>query len=88
MTEYRILLMPQAANDLRRLDKPIAQRIVNKLRWLSQNFNDLTPEALNGEFRGFYKLRVGSYRVIYTASQEKHLLMVHLIGHRRDIYKR
>ena len=88
MTEYRIQLMPQAANDLRRLDKPIAQRIINKLRRQSQNFNDLTLETLTGELRGFYKLRVGSYRVIYTVNQEKHLLMVHLIGHRRDIYKR
>jgi len=88
VTEYRIQLMPQAANDLRRLDKPIAQRIINKLRRQSQNFNDLTLETLTGELRGFYKLRVGSYRVIYTVNQEKHLLMVHLIGHRRDIYKR
>jgi mRNA interferase RelE/StbE len=80
--------MPQAANDLRRLDKPIAQRILHKLKWLAQNFNDLTPNKLTGELRGFYKLRVGSYRVIYTTNQEEHLLMVHLIGHRRDIYRR
>ena len=88
MTEYLIVFMPQATNDLRRLDKPIAQRILHKLKWLSRNFNDLTPNKLTGELRGFYKLRVGSYRVIYTANQEEHLLMVHLIGHRRDIYRR
>jgi len=80
--------MPQANNDLRRLDKTVAQRIVYKLKWLSQNFDDLTPETLTGTLKGFYRLRVGSYRVIYTAQQEEHLLMVHLIGHRRDIYKR
>ena len=88
MTEYLIAFMPQANNDLRRLDKTVAQRIVYKLKWLSQNFDDLTPETLTGALKGFYRLRVGSYRVIYTAQQEEHLLMVHLIGHRRDIYKR
>jgi mRNA interferase RelE/StbE len=88
VTEYLIVFMPQATNDLHRLDKPIAQRILYKLKWLSQNFNDLTPNKLTGELRGFYKLRVGSYRVIYTANQEERLLVVHLIGHRRDIYRR
>jgi mRNA interferase RelE/StbE len=80
--------MPQAVNDLRRLDKPIAQRILYKLKWLSQNFSNITPNKLTGELGGFYKLRVGSYRAIYTANQEERLLVVHLIGHRRDIYRR
>lgn len=80
--------MPQARDDLRRLDKPTAQRILHKLKWLSQNFKDLAPDRLTGELREFYRLRVGSYRVIYTANQEEHQLVIHLIGHRRDIYKR
>jgi len=79
--------MPQASEDLRRLGKPVAQRILHKLKWLSQNFDDLAPERLTGELRAFYRLRVGSYRVIYTAHQEKRQLVIHLIGHRRDIYK-
>jgi mRNA interferase RelE/StbE len=86
--EYLIVLMPAAADDLRRLDRPTSQRILNKLKWLSQNFSDLTPEKLTGELRGFCRLRVGSYRVVYTADQDEHQLVIHLIGHRRDIYKR
>ena len=88
MTEYPIVFMPRATNDLRRLDKTVAQRIVHKLKWLSQNFNDLTLETLTGELKGFCRLRVGSHRVIHTANQEEHLLTVHLIGHRRDIHRR
>jgi len=80
--------MPEAATELRRLDKAIAQRIVNKLKWLSQNLDNLMLEMLVGEFKGFYKLRVGSYRAIYTVNREEQLLLVHLIGHRRDIYRR
>ena len=87
VTEYLIVLMPQAADDLRHLDRATAQRILNKLKWLSQNFSDLTPGKLTGELRAFYKLRVGSYRVVYTADQDEHQLVIHLIGHRRDIYK-
>jgi mRNA interferase RelE/StbE len=88
VTEYLIIFMPQASDDLRRLDKPTAQRILHKLKWLSQNFTDLTSKKLTGELRGVYKLRVGSYRVIYTVNQEERQLAIHLIGHPRDIYKR
>jgi mRNA interferase RelE/StbE len=79
--------MPQAIGELRRLNKKTAQRILHKLKWLSQNLGELTPEKLAGELRGFYKLRIGTYRVVYTVNREEHLLTVHLIGHRRDIYK-
>lgn len=86
--DYHIEFTPEAADDLHRLNKVIAQRAVNKLKWLSQNFDDLTPDGLTAELKGLYKLRIGSYRIIYAVNRDKHLLVIHLIGHRRDIYKR
>jgi len=84
---YQVKFMPQAVDDLSRLDKVIARRILTKVRWLSENFDTLTPEVLIGEWKGLFKLRVGSYRVVYTVSQKDQLITVHLVGHRRDIYK-
>jgi mRNA interferase RelE/StbE len=83
---YQVELLPQAINDLRRLDKPVAQRIVNKLRWLAENFESTKSEALVGRLKGLSRLRVGDYRVIYEADRENRLITVHLIGHRREIY--
>jgi len=87
VTTYQIRLMPDAAKDLNSLDMFVAQHIINKLKWLSQNFDNIAPQRLTGEFKTLYKLRVGSYRVLYTANRDKHVLIVHLIGHRRDIYR-
>jgi len=56
--------MPQAIDDLERLDKPVAQRILSKLTWLSKSFDSLPAEMLSGELKGFCRLRTGSYRVI------------------------
>ena len=84
---YQVKFMPEAATDLSRLDKVIAHRILTKIRWLSENFDNLTPEVLIGEWKGLFKLRVGSYRVVYTVSQKIQLITIHLVGHRRDIYK-
>ena len=57
---YELELMPEARDDLASLDKPIAQRIFNKLHWLAENFDAMTPEPLTGEWKGLFKLRIGS----------------------------
>ena len=84
---YNLELMPEARDDLNNLDKPIAQRILNKLRWLAENFDTITPEPLTGEWKGLFKLRIGSYRALYTVNRTERRLIVHLIKHRREVYK-
>jgi mRNA interferase RelE/StbE len=84
---YHLEWMPEARDDLGGLDKPIAQRILNKLRWLAENFDVITPEPLTGEWRGLFKLRIGSYRAFYTVNRTERRLTVHLIKHRREVYK-
>ncbi len=85
---YEVEFTPEAEDDLSRLSKSIAQRILNKIRWLAENFEMVTPEPLTGEFKGLYKLRVGDYRVLYTFSQvERKVIIIHLVKHRREVYK-
>ena len=84
---YELRILDAALNDLKRLDKPIAWRILSRLDWLTVNFDALKPESLSGELRDFYKFRVGDYRVIYQFIAEEEIILVHAVGHRRDIYK-
>ncbi|MBI2907756.1 MAG: type II toxin-antitoxin system RelE/ParE family toxin [Chloroflexi bacterium] len=84
---YRVEFEPGASDDLRRLDSGMAQRILRRLRWLSENAEAIALEALSGEFRGSFKLRVGSYRVIYSVDKSNHSITAHAVGHRSDIYK-
>jgi mRNA interferase RelE/StbE len=73
-----------AIKDLAKLDKPVAERILKKINWLSDNFEKVTPEPLIGQFKGTFKLRIGDWRVVYTI--EGRTLVIQFIGHRRDIY--
>jgi mRNA interferase RelE/StbE len=73
-----------AIKDLGNLDKPIAQRILKKIDWLSDNFEKVTPEPLTGQLKGTYKLRIGDWRVVYTI--EGQTLVIQFTGHRRHIY--
>lgn len=85
---YRVELRLEARDGLARLDESNAQRILNRVKWLCENFDAVRHEALKGEFKGLFKLYVGDYRVIYSSDRTTWLVTVHLIDHRRSIYKR
>jgi mRNA interferase RelE/StbE len=39
-------------------------------------------------FEGFYRIRVGDYRVVYSVEEQLLLLLVVTAGHRRDVYRK
>jgi mRNA interferase RelE/StbE len=85
---YGIRILEAATRELARLDKPVGRRIVERLNWLAANFDTMTPEPLTGELSGLYKFRVGDYRILYEILHDEQILVIHAIGHRRDIYRR
>jgi mRNA interferase RelE/StbE len=85
---YRVQLLDTASKDLAGLDKPVARRIVERIYWLAENLKDVSPEALTGHLQGLFKLRVGDYRVVYQLLHEEQVIMIHMIGHRRAIYRK
>lgn len=74
-----------ALEDLEKLDRPIATRIVRKITWTARNFESVTPEPLSGGLTGLYKMRIGDWRVVY--SLEETVIIIQAIGHRREIYR-
>lgn len=85
---YRVRLLDAASKELAQLDKPIARRIVERIHRLAENLADANLETLTGEFQGMFKLRVGDYRVIYELLRDEQLIMIHAIGHRREVYRK
>ncbi len=72
---------------LARLDKSVGRRIVKRINWLAASLDDIRPESPTGDLAGFYKLRVGDYRVLYEILQDEQTIVIHMIGHRREIYR-
>lgn len=83
---YRLVLTPEAKEDLRKIDKANAERIVKKLHWLAENAEQVNHEALTGQWSGYYRWRIGDYRAIYQLDHTARLLIVAVIGHRREVY--
>jgi len=70
--------------DLRRLDRQVATRIIDKIEQ-ELTSADLRPNPLAGPFEGLYKFRVGDYRVIYSLSAD--IVLVVRVAHRREVYR-
>jgi mRNA interferase RelE/StbE len=84
---YEIRILEAAIRDLRKLDPPIARRIAQRINWLAENLDDIQRERLTGDLSEFYKFRVGAYRILYEVIEDEAVIMIHQIGHRREIYR-
>lgn len=85
---YSVRLLRSAVRELESLDNSVAARIHQRLKWLAENVDVVEPRPLCGNLAGLYKLREGDYRIIYQVLREERLVVVHSIGHRRDVYRK
>jgi len=87
VTDYHVRFTEKAIKDLGRLDKPVAQRILDKIKWLALNMEVANPEPLQHGLKGKCKLRVGDWRVVYELEVRERELAVLYIDHRSRVYK-
>lgn len=85
--KYKVDFTTQALENISKLNKTVIERIAKKVEWLSESLDVVSPQALKGKFHNMFKLVVGDWRVIYTADFANRIITVHLIGHRKEIYK-
>lgn len=87
---WRIEFDPAAVEELAALDHVVQRRIIKVLRERIALLVDprAIGEALRGkELGGFWKYRVGDYRLICRIEDEIILILVLRIGHRREVYR-
>ena len=87
---WKIDLSSNALKQLRKLDKPIANRILKFLRGRIEKLDNPRKigERLQGSLGDFWKYRVGDYRVICSLQDDKLVVWVIRIGHRSEVYSR
>jgi len=76
-----------AERDIARLDKPTRKRVLERIEWLTHNFDSVTPLPLGGKYKGFYKLRAGDWRIFYVIHWDSETLTIEYIDHRSRAYK-
>lgn len=89
MSKYSVEYSKEAQKNLKKLDNPISTRIT---KWIDENLVNcenprLHGKPLNGSLSENWSYRVGDYRIIAKIEDDKILITVVEIGHRRQIYK-
>lgn len=86
---YTLKFLGRALQDLKKIDLPFQKIIKDKLLILAENPTILKNniKKLTGTKEDYYRLRVGSYRIIYVKREKQLIILVIRIGHRREIYQ-
>ncbi|MBI3632962.1 MAG: type II toxin-antitoxin system RelE/ParE family toxin [Candidatus Vogelbacteria bacterium] len=87
MLVWEVEFDAQAEDDLASLNTALRSRVIEKITWLKVNFDVVTPLPLTADWYGFYKLRIGDWRVIYDIDWEQRIITIVLIGHHTKVYK-
>jgi mRNA interferase RelE/StbE len=87
---YSVELSESADRELGKLDAQQAKRILKFLHERVAKLDDPRSigEALHGSQLGeFWKYRVGDYRLISKIEDDRLVVLVLRVGHRREIYR-
>lgn len=85
---YEIKFLGKALKDLSKIDTAYQKIIKEKILILAKNPEVLKNniKKLSGEGDNLYRLRVGSYRVLFQKKEKELLILIVRIGHRKEIY--
>lgn len=50
---YKIRILDSAKKELAKLSKPIAQKVVKRIRWLGENLEHINPTPFNWSSKGY-----------------------------------
>ncbi len=83
---YRIELTPAAGREFKRLPDAARRRIAPRIDALAEEPRPAGVLPLTG-MHGYYRLRVGDFRVIYKIEDDHLLVLVIRIANRREAYR-
>jgi mRNA interferase RelE/StbE len=84
---YRLQIKPSASKELESVGtKKDRQRLVNRINALATDPRPVGSEKLTDE-ENKYRLRQGSYRIIYSVDDRIRLIVITKIGHRKEVYR-
>lgn len=87
MTRWHIEITRDALKTLAKLDKPVRRRLQAAIDRLAVQPRPAGVVPLQNR-PGHLRLRVGDWRVVYRVEDDRLVVLVVDLGHRREIYQR
>jgi len=86
MADYTITFARSARKELESLSVPLVQRIIPKIETLGKEPRPKGCRKLRGE-KNLWRIRVGDYRVIYAIYDNKKVVDIIAVRHRKAAYE-
>ena len=85
---WRVEFLAEAARELRKLGPPAETLILRYLRQRIATAEDPRRfgRPLTGDLKGFWRYRVGDYRIVASIEDDRFIVLVVTMGHRREVY--
>ena len=87
MRHYEVEVSRTAEKQLRKLARDDQERVVRRMLLLAEDPFPPGTRKLTG-YDDVYRVRVGRYRIIYSVSRQRLVIVILKIGHRKDAYRR
>ena len=89
MKIYNLVFSDSYIRSFKKLDPAVQRRI---LKWIKTNLLDTTDprfsgKPLVGNYKGWWRYRIGDYRLIVEIRDGELIVVAIDIGHRKDIYE-
>jgi len=86
---YKVVFDNKIKKDLKKLDKQTLKALFN---WIEKNLQNTTEprikgKALIGNKKGYWRYRIGDYRLITKIEDDKLLIIAINFKHRKEVYK-
>ncbi len=84
---YRVEFRPAAVKQLEGLPRSAQRRVLARVEALGRDPRPPGCRKLTGA-ENTYRIRIGRYRVIYDVLDDRLVVLVVKVGHRREVYRR
>ena len=83
---YTVEFRPSVWKNVKNVPKRDLVKIKTKIEQISLNLPDPATTKMSGT-TDFHKVRCGNYRIIYEIHDDRLVIVVVKIGHRKDVYR-
>ena len=84
--KYTVKIRPSALKSIEKIEKRLAEKIIERIDLLAENPRHHGSLKLSGE-ENAYRTRVGKYRIIYEIYDTEVLVSMIAVDHRKDVYR-
>lgn len=85
MGRYKLEIKKSAAKEIERLPSKDMKAVLEKIESLSDNPRPHDCKKLSAQEK--YRVRCGSYRILYSIEDNILIVFVVKVGHRKDVYR-